>query len=131
MRTQRLPLSLLFVLSSLMPSMVLRSSFDMLYSPISLFKFICPAAPAPQPPSYTPAASPAAEAADATASSTTASPPSRPPVPSKLPFQVQIRYTKPNGMKCMRVMTQVKPVTANRAEAEKVCADVCIVLARE
>jgi hypothetical protein len=35
-----------------------------------------------------------------------------------LPFQVQIKYTRLNGMKCVRIMTQSQEVTANKAEAE-------------
>ncbi|KAL5473515.1 hypothetical protein EMCRGX_G028006 [Ephydatia muelleri] len=36
-----------------------------------------------------------------------------------LPFQVQIEYTRLDGAKCMRVLTDVKPVTFDRAVAEK------------
>jgi hypothetical protein len=36
-----------------------------------------------------------------------------------LPFQLQITYTRLNGMKCVRVMTQSQQVTTNRAEAEQ------------
>ena len=35
-----------------------------------------------------------------------------------LPFQVQIEYTRLDGAKCMRVLTEVKPVTYNRETAE-------------
>lgn len=34
-----------------------------------------------------------------------------------LPFQVQIRYTKLNGMKCIRLISQAKPMTRDRATA--------------
>eukprot|EP00038_Savillea_parva_P007332 m.169362 g.169362 ORF g.169362 m.169362 type:complete len:769 (+) comp13092_c0_seq1:110-2416(+) len=37
----------------------------------------------------------------------------------ELPFQVQIRYTTPTGMEALRVVSQLKPVTRNRAEALK------------
>lgn len=36
-----------------------------------------------------------------------------------LPFQVQIEYTRLDGAKCMRVLTEVKPVTYDRETAEK------------
>lgn len=36
-----------------------------------------------------------------------------------LPFQLQITYTRLNGMKCVRIMTQSQQVTANRADAEQ------------
>jgi len=36
-----------------------------------------------------------------------------------LPFQVQIRFTKFNGMKCLRVLSKMQPVTRNRHEAER------------
>jgi hypothetical protein len=50
---------------------------------------------------------------------------SQPAIPSNLPFQLRITYTKPNGMKCMRVATQNKPVTADRSQAEQVSLDTC------
>ncbi|KNC53636.1 circularly permutated Ras protein 1 [Thecamonas trahens ATCC 50062] len=37
---------------------------------------------------------------------------------ASVPFQVQIHYTKLNGMKCVRVITQSKTVTHSRAAAE-------------
>jgi len=36
-----------------------------------------------------------------------------------LPFQVQIFYTKPNGMKCIRVISQPKQVSFDREKVEK------------
>lgn len=36
-----------------------------------------------------------------------------------LPFQVQIRYTKLNGMKCMRVLSQSQLITTKRRVAEE------------
>jgi small GTP-binding protein len=36
-----------------------------------------------------------------------------------LPVQVQIEYTRINGMKCQRVITQLLPVTTSRKKAEK------------
>ena len=41
------------------------------------------------------------------------------PLPTSLPFQMQIRYTKPNGSKCLRVVTKTKPVTTDRSQAER------------
>ena len=38
----------------------------------------------------------------------------------QLPFQMRIHYTKLNGMKCLRVVTKSKPVTRDRAAAERV-----------
>ena len=43
----------------------------------------------------------------------------------ELPFQVQITYTRLNGSKCIRVITQRKPITRDRAAAEAE-ADVAI-----
>lgn len=34
-------------------------------------------------------------------------------------LQVQIRYTRPDGMKCMRVLTKTQRVTKSKVEAEK------------
>jgi hypothetical protein len=36
-----------------------------------------------------------------------------------LPFQLQIEYTAQDGSRCMRVITQAKPITTNREVAEK------------
>lgn len=36
-----------------------------------------------------------------------------------LPFQLQIEYTAQDGSRCMRVITQAKPITTNRDLAEK------------
>lgn len=33
--------------------------------------------------------------------------------------QVQIRYTRPDGTKCLRVLTQTQRVTKSRADAER------------
>jgi len=35
-----------------------------------------------------------------------------------IPFQIQIFYTKPNGMKCIRVITQTKEMSTNKEEVE-------------
>ena len=37
----------------------------------------------------------------------------------RLPFQLQIEYTSQDGSRCMRVITQAKPITTNRDVAEK------------
>ncbi|XP_013399852.1 circularly permutated Ras protein 1-like [Lingula anatina] len=37
----------------------------------------------------------------------------------QLPFQVQIKYTKPDGTKCLRVMRKMHKVTSKREEMEK------------
>jgi len=36
-----------------------------------------------------------------------------------IPFQVQIFYMKPNGMKCIRVITQTKQISSNKDEIEE------------
>ena len=36
-----------------------------------------------------------------------------------LPFQLQIEYTGQDGSRCMRVITQAKPITTKRGVAEK------------
>ena len=36
-----------------------------------------------------------------------------------IPFQTIVYYTRPNGMKCMRVMTELQEITEKRNEAEK------------
>jgi hypothetical protein len=36
-----------------------------------------------------------------------------------LPFQLQIEYTAQDGSRCMRVITQAKPITTDRDLAEK------------
>ena len=36
-----------------------------------------------------------------------------------LPFQLQIEYTGLDGSRCMRVITQAKPITRNRDVAER------------
>lgn len=36
-----------------------------------------------------------------------------------LPFQLQIEYTGRDGSRCMRVITDAKPITRNRGVAEK------------
>jgi len=38
---------------------------------------------------------------------------------TEVPFQVQIRFTRLNGMKCVRVISRKQAVTQKRAEAEK------------
>ena len=38
---------------------------------------------------------------------------------SELPFQLQVCYTDTDGMKALRVLTQVKPVTQDRSVAEQ------------
>jgi len=37
----------------------------------------------------------------------------------KIPFQVQIIYTKPNGMKCIRVICQSREISFDREKVEK------------
>ena len=41
------------------------------------------------------------------------------------PFQLQIEYTSLEGDKCLRVITQTKPLTNNRELAEKGSACGC------
>ena len=36
-----------------------------------------------------------------------------------LPFQLQIEYTGRDGSRCIRVITQAKPITTNRDVAER------------
>jgi len=36
-----------------------------------------------------------------------------------LPFQLQIKYTDPDGSRCMRVTTTAKPVTADKKAADR------------
>lgn len=43
-----------------------------------------------------------------------------------VPFQLQIRYTRLNGMRCVRVMTQCKRVTRDRTEAERLLSPTVI-----
>ncbi|CAM9807916.1 unnamed protein product, partial [Laminaria digitata] len=50
--------------------------------------------------------------AGATATTTTTT-------PAFLPFQVQICYTRPDGMKCMRVLTRTQKVTRSKKVAER------------
>ena len=38
--------------------------------------------------------------------------------PTELPFQIQIHYTDLEGAQAMRVLTQTKPVTKERSQAE-------------
>jgi len=38
-----------------------------------------------------------------------------------IPFQLQIRYTRPDGSRCIRIVSATKHVTADRTEAEKAC----------
>lgn len=38
---------------------------------------------------------------------------------SELPFQVQIRYTRLNGMQCVRVISRAQEITEDRIEAER------------
>ena len=38
--------------------------------------------------------------------------------PTELPFQIQIYYTDLEGAQAMRVLTQTKPVTKERSQAE-------------
>ena len=44
----------------------------------------------------------------------------------RIPFQVQLLYTRPNGMQCLRVATAEVDVTEDRIEAEK-AADIAVV----
>jgi len=41
--------------------------------------------------------------------------------PTSLPFQAQIRFTRPDGYKCIRIITKQTKVTNQREEAEKAC----------
>jgi len=41
-----------------------------------------------------------------------------PPNLSALPVQVQVHYTKMNGVKCVRVVSEAQPITRSREEAE-------------
>lgn len=68
-----------------------------------------PAAPAA---SAAPAAAPIPPAAAAGAASSAEA-------QASLPFQVQIRYTRLDGTKCLRVMTKTQRVTKSRAHAEQ------------
>jgi len=36
-----------------------------------------------------------------------------------LPFQLQIEHTRPDGSRCMKVITRAVPTTADRTAAEK------------
>jgi len=36
-----------------------------------------------------------------------------------LPFQLQIKYTDPDGSQCMRINTMAKPVTADKSSADR------------
>jgi len=45
---------------------------------------------------------------------------------SALPFQLQIRYTRLDGMKCMRVISKQQPLTFDRNEAEE-AANVAVI----
>jgi hypothetical protein len=65
--------------------------------------------------------SPKAEAAEAAEEAAASSQPALPAMPDSLPFQLRIHYTKPNGTKYLRVVTNAKPVTQDRTVAEKVC----------
>ena len=47
-----------------------------------------------------------------------------------LPFQLQIDYTRPDGSRCMKVITRAVPSTEDRAAAEKGCSfDQCMTTA--
>lgn len=39
-------------------------------------------------------------------------------VPDELPFQLQIKYTDTEGATALRVLTQTKPITRDRKQAE-------------
>ena len=45
----------------------------------------------------------------------------------QLPFQLQLEYTSSDGDRCLRVITQTKPVTKDRKVAEKgiICLSYC------
>lgn len=64
------------------------------------------------------AAAEGATAEGATAEGATASISAR-DQPTELPFQIQVTYTDIEGAKAIRVLTQSKPVTKDRDEAEK------------
>jgi hypothetical protein len=40
---------------------------------------------------------------------------------SIIPFQCQIRYTKPDGSRCIRILSKSMTVTTSRADAEAAC----------
>ena len=39
--------------------------------------------------------------------------------PQEVPFQVQIKYTSLDGQQCLRVFTEVRPVTSDKSVASK------------
>ena len=39
--------------------------------------------------------------------------------PQEVPFQVQIKYTSLDGQQCLRVFTEVRPVTSDKGVANK------------
>ena len=70
----------------------------------------------------TPNPAPAPQAAPADEEAAVPAPPqpaATPALPTTLPFQLQIRFTRPDGNKMMRVITKSKPITSDRTEAEK------------
>eukprot|EP00904_Undaria_pinnatifida_P010400 jgi/Undpi1/6490/HiC_scaffold_20.g08969.m1 len=75
------------------------------------------AASAATPAAATPAATATAAAATAAAASPF-SPPPRHANTASVHVEVQIRYTRPDGMKCMRVLTRTQKVTRSKKEAE-------------
>lgn len=84
-----------------------------------------PAAPGAPPPA---AADPGAEAGAAAAPAAPAPPsaaaPAAPsaaaaPKLAQLPFQLQVKFTKLDGMECVRVITKQQRVTSNAAEAKR------------
>ncbi|CAN0346779.1 unnamed protein product, partial [Ectocarpus sp. 8 AP-2014] len=84
----------------------------------------------PLPPAAAAAAMPTSLPA-AAAADTAAAPPT-PPAPAAetpraaLPFQVQIRYTRLDGTKCLRVLTKTQRVTKSKAAAER-CMEMAVV----
>eukprot|EP00752_Nemacystus_decipiens_P004090 g3743.t1 len=91
---------------------------DVISSPTVKLQSPAPATPtagaSPAPPTAAPGASAAAAAATPVTSSSAEG-----QGQAALPFQVQIRYTRLDGTKCLRVMTKTQPVTKNRAHAEQ------------
>lgn len=63
-----------------------------------------------------PSALPASESTSSSSSS--ASPSSVEATPSEVPFQVQVKFSRLDGSKWMRIVTELQPITTNRTEVE-------------
>ena len=44
--------------------------------------------------------------------------------PQEVPFQVQVKYTSLDGQQCLRVFTEVRPVTSDKGVANKGIASI-------